>query len=500
MEHTHLVYRAQIQPVKPLNDELTLAKCRVMALGKNRNFSHFSREAVDDALPTLANIPIVGHVFEDEDGNFRLGGHDAEIVEENGEYKFRSVCVPWGCVPESHNAHYETVVEDDGTEATYLCAYIILWNRFEDLFKAFYSDEVYSNQSMEIGVEKYAPLAEDKNYTDITKFQFSALCLLNKGEGEDDPANVTPCFPSADVRPYRFECDDAFYALTDQFKAALSLCFALNDHKEGGVERMSNEVFETILQEFGVTAEEISFDYAEMTEEEFRAALEAQMAALKEPAEPVADEPNPVEAFALTYRERLTALQNAFPDVETRDETGRVVGIESFWVMDFDDTHVFVERHAYSDAGEESGYLRVEYAMTEDGTVALGEREEVFMTLLTAEEVAAVEADRRAYEELRDQVAERDRLDREARFDEVVSEFDDVAQTAEFAEVFERRYDFETEDALRKELFAIRGQYAAASKPKATRTSTKVPIGEGSPATGGDTNEEAFFRKYAKSK
>ena len=38
------VFQTKITPIKPLNEEFTLAQCRVMALGKNRNFSHFSKD------------------------------------------------------------------------------------------------------------------------------------------------------------------------------------------------------------------------------------------------------------------------------------------------------------------------------------------------------------------------------------------------------------------------------------------------------------------------
>ena len=78
------VFQTKITPIKPLNEEFTLAQCRVMALGKNRNFSHFSKEAVDEALPTLANIPVIAHVFADDEGKLRIGGHDMEIVSEDG--------------------------------------------------------------------------------------------------------------------------------------------------------------------------------------------------------------------------------------------------------------------------------------------------------------------------------------------------------------------------------------------------------------------------------
>ena len=151
------VFQTKITPIKPLNEEFTLAQCRVMALGKNRNFSHFSKEAVDEALPTLANIPVIAHVFADDEGKLRIGGHDMEIVSEDGTFKFKSTCIPYGTVPEANNAHYEEVEEADGTKATYLVCDIILWNRFEDLMKSIYSEDVYWHHSMEINPDAVKP-------------------------------------------------------------------------------------------------------------------------------------------------------------------------------------------------------------------------------------------------------------------------------------------------------------------------------------------------------
>ena len=57
-----------------------------MAIGKNVNKTIISKESVDDALPTLFNIPVVGHLYIDENGEIRLGGHDI-ILEKDADGK-----------------------------------------------------------------------------------------------------------------------------------------------------------------------------------------------------------------------------------------------------------------------------------------------------------------------------------------------------------------------------------------------------------------------------
>ena len=48
-----------------LNDSFANATVAIAYTGKNRNGSFISKEAFLDAIPTLKNVPIVGHYNED---------------------------------------------------------------------------------------------------------------------------------------------------------------------------------------------------------------------------------------------------------------------------------------------------------------------------------------------------------------------------------------------------------------------------------------------------
>ena len=118
---TNVVFQGKIVPVKPLNSKLTLAKCYVMAIGVNKHRSDITREAAEDAIPTLFNIPVVGHLYLGEDGNYHMGGHDKLLVkDENGKYKFKVLTVPFGVVPQQDNVHFEEVEEADSTKSIIL--------------------------------------------------------------------------------------------------------------------------------------------------------------------------------------------------------------------------------------------------------------------------------------------------------------------------------------------------------------------------------------------
>lgn len=186
---------SKIQYVEQINDEFILCKCFIMAAGKNRNFSSIGEDVVERNLGTLDYCPVVGYLYKNKDGEYRIAGHECEFDED------------WELVPTTQafgvvkpNSYAWETVNEYGVDVRYLTAEIILWvGRFKGLFDARYNDEIYYNESMEINVQEFRNLEEDSNYTEILDFSFSALCLLGKYDDPDE--NVTPCFISSKVVP-----------------------------------------------------------------------------------------------------------------------------------------------------------------------------------------------------------------------------------------------------------------------------------------------------------
>lgn len=233
---------SKIQYVEKINDEFALCRCYVMGTKKNRNYSYIAKETVEKNLGTLDYCPVVGYLYKNDEGEYRMAGHECHFDDD------------WDLVPDTqafgvvkpNSYHWETI-DEFGTDVEYLVVDVVLWvGRFKGLFDARYDDEVYFSQSMEINVGEYRPLDEDSNYVEILDFSFSALCLLGKYDNPDE--NVTPCFINAKVEP-KFSISE-FASQIEEIKNKL---FALN--KEEG-ETMDNiEVKETEFEE--VNAEEV---------------------------------------------------------------------------------------------------------------------------------------------------------------------------------------------------------------------------------------------------
>lgn len=468
-------FNAKITPVKPLNDEFTLCKCYVMALDKNRNMSYIGKDAAEAALPTLYNIPVIGHMQVDNEGNYHMGGHDMTLtVDGDGNLMFKSLCVPYGVVPQQDNVYYEDIQEPNGDTKTYLVCDVILWTgRFPELNEAIYDAQTYFGQSMEINVNNYSPLEEDKNYTNILGYTYSALCLLGKSDNADE--HVEPCFPMSRVESYDFSLDnDKFSELMTQLKNELALCFETNAGKGGENMNETNTITEQI--EGGAQPD--------------------QGASFSAEAPVVTVEDNPT-VFASTYKEKREAISEVMPCVAEKNESGDLVHCIDFWLCDFDETFAYVERSEWSD---KEGYSetkgRFTYSFSEDGKKAniTSDFEEMFVKWLTQDEVAQLDAMRAHYEELVEYKNSRETADRNAEYDSAVSEFEDLIGNEEFDNVCNNKYSYATVEELKNTCYIIRGKFSIpAPKPKA-HTEPVIPVGQ--PAHKEQTIRERFHAKY----
>ena len=272
-KHTSLKFKAKVTPIEKINDEFTLCKCYVQGVGKNRNFSYMSKENIQRCLPTLSYAPVVGHLIDklDEDGNPTgekyMGGHDYYIDDD---WNLKSACVPYGVV-KADSFDFETVKEyEDEIETEYLTAEVVLWTgRYSELMEAIYSDDFYFNQSMEINVSEFRPYEEDSNYTELTDFTYSALCLLGKADDKTSPEHTEPCFVESKVIPVQYSLErEEFSKVMGELKNELAFYFN-KDNTEGKedevVENEKEEVIETVEEVNEESTEEVVENTTEET-------------------------------------------------------------------------------------------------------------------------------------------------------------------------------------------------------------------------------------------
>ena len=272
-KHTSLKFKAKVTPIEKINDEFTLCKCYVQGVGKNRNFSYMSKENIQRCLPTLSYAPVVGHLIDklDEDGNPTgekyMGGHDYYIDDD---WNLKSACVPYGVV-KADSFEFETVKEyEDEIETEYLTAEVVLWTgRYPELMEAIYSDDFYFNQSMEINVSEFRPYEEDSNYTELTDFTYSALCLLGKADDKTSPEHTEPCFVESKVIPVQYSLErEEFSKVMGELKNELAFYFnkdKIDGKEDEVVENEKEEVIETVEEVNEESTEEVVENTTEET-------------------------------------------------------------------------------------------------------------------------------------------------------------------------------------------------------------------------------------------
>ncbi|UUV46692.1 prohead protease [Bacillus phage vB_BanS-Thrax4] len=238
-----LDFQASISDVKKVHPLFSTCKVRTLYTGQNRNMSNITRDAVEKALPTIYNIPIVGE-FSMEAKDYK--GHGGKIDLDT--YKYVHTTKPYGVVPESATFSWETVEGADGTTREYLVINgCYLWTgRYEEAFSVV---EKGKGQSMEIEVVDGEWVEKDNSYR-IDDFIFSALCIL----GDE----TEPAFEDANITAYSFEDKDSFKNEFAQMKEEFAqmmneLKNSLNTNKE-----VINLTLEQLLEKYSVSVEDLT--------------------------------------------------------------------------------------------------------------------------------------------------------------------------------------------------------------------------------------------------
>lgn len=165
-----------------VNDtRFTKVKIWLMHLGINHNGSSFSKEVVEEAIPTLANTPILGYIENNSFGEEDFADHRYGIKynDEDGKTVYKGTA--FGVIPENNNAHFQKRLCDDGIEREFLVVNGLIWNKLSDGVDILNRD-LWKSQSMELNEDEDSYDGEfDSNFVyHFKRFQFYGACMLGK--------------------------------------------------------------------------------------------------------------------------------------------------------------------------------------------------------------------------------------------------------------------------------------------------------------------------------
>lgn len=238
---------------------------------------------------------------------------------------------------------------------------------------------------------------------------------------------------------------------------------------------LTSERIAEILKEYGIAQDKLSFDFSEMSEEDFTAKLKEEFEIpSNEPAgEPVA-EPKPEFVGDVTYNQRNEMLWAAANKLGKCEQ----YITETFYVNDFNDKYVYMYHVKHDSNGEIKEHIRCAYSVDgEKASIDITTAVPVRLTWVTKEDEEAMAARNAEFAELEKYKADREEADRRKEYGDIIAQFSDLTEIEEYKTVVGNAMEFSSAEELEKELYALRGKYGtSASKKKINVDSVRIPV------------------------
>lgn len=241
-------------------------KLKVCHIETNRNGSHISQENMEKAMPTLKYRPILAYIHTLPDGTEDFYAHNVEIIEnENGETEFHYMEKQVGCF----TAEEPWLEYDEDMDKTYVIAYAVIpedYTSAADIIRRKNGTKV----SCELVINELAYNAKEK-YLDLTDFYFNGTTLLGCDE-DGNEIGEGMLGARADISDFChkdpiFIYQNKMIEVLDRLNTTLAN-FNTNIQKGGNVEM---NTFEILLEKYGKTVEDVTFDTEGLSDEELEA-------------------------------------------------------------------------------------------------------------------------------------------------------------------------------------------------------------------------------------
>ena len=355
--------------------------------------------------------------------------------------------------------------------------------------------------SVELSIRSLSYNAKAK-YLDIEDFFFSGVTILGKTpEGEIvkpgmENSNIKLADFSVENNSVKFDKDAKLIELLEDLNKTISNFNKEQNSKEGGDKENMNK-FEELCQKYGKSADDITFDYENMTDEELETKFSEMFDGEGEAAgddaaansdgqtvggsstevvdtnaegssgtgstdENTATDPNPDETTDDNTEGTTPEDPDDFPKKQTMQRTFEVshddiryalytllqpyeeADNEWYWIVDVYDSY-FV----YEGSGK---YYGQKYSVEEDNVAFNEERYELFAEFLTASEKAALSDMRANYTALKEFKEDTEKNELHEQREKILADqkFESVAKTDAFKELVRNMDNYSLED-LEKE-------------------------------------------------
>ncbi|MDD4000477.1 MAG: hypothetical protein PHX62_06260 [Bacilli bacterium] len=349
----------------------------VMHDKQNLNKSNFEMEAIESAKESIKNIPILGYIKKIDGTDLKdFAGHEIELTFKDGEIKVTYLERPIGVIPETNSYEY---VEIDGKTYVKVIGYI--WKEYLNDGYEILQDNPNKSVSMEITVDDYE--INSDGILDIKAYRYLGVTVLGD--------SVLPGMEGANMQ------------VLGQFAESIK-----NDFYEK-VESLNKELQENLLenksQEFSDKGKEADIkteiNTDPKTEDQFNENTDVGIITNK----------NQI-AFSATYNQKREALRNALDPIIVKDDEGNYISETYYYVVDFCDKYVMVEKSYWDANNYECTYGRFTYSFDESTLRATitSDFEKMVLAWLTEEENQKIQTEREnmsaEFEQLKNRISE----------------------------------------------------------------------------------------------
>ena len=379
------------------DDTLIPVDIKVMHSGLNLNNSTFFDEAIEDAKESLKNKPILGYIKKVDGADDKdFAGHEIELTINDEGLKITYLERPIGVIPESNS--YAILKEDD---KDYVFCRGYLWKEYLNEGYDILKDNPNKSVSMEIVVDDYE--VNEDGSINITKYRYLGVTVL----GDD----YQPAMTGAEMNvlgQFSTDKNEEFFKKIEELNVKLKNHFSQDntDNIEGG------ENVEDKDKRFDEEVEEIKV--VEEVDEDVK--VEDDAGSVETNDEDNFSEEVFTKSFELSHSDIRCKLYNLLSVIEQEDE-------EWYYIDE-----VYDDYFVYS-SWDNPKYYKQGYVKTDVDVAFEGERVELFVEYLTAEELEELNKMRENYsimtkelEELKEFKAEKDKEEFEAEQERIREE------------------------------------------------------------------------------
>ena len=455
------------------SDQFLKLRLRVCHDGESPNKTYFTKETMAEANKTLEYIPLLAHVYIDENGKPVIGSHDMHIEEDKlneGESRIIYDETPIGVVPALTDNHC-TIEEYNGKNHTFVDCY--LWRDYANYAEQLVEDAENTKLSMEIDFPEEALSYDAANERyNISSYRYRGITLLNESLGtgmKDAMATTTNFSANEDIK-------SKMIILMEELQKCLRE-YDINDSDEkgGNVNMENEEIMETTVEETEVVEEVVEETITETMEEVVEETEVEEVVDEESTEEEVVEEESSVEEFSENEIEPLVCSFRISHD-DTR------YGLQSLLNAMCDDSHfysvlaVYDKYFYYCDYFSGDAFKQA-YKVRKDVVSFSGDPEPVFTEFVTQAERDELEKLRKDYVELKEFKDNYDAAELKAQKDEIFAreEYSVLAEDDAFKTLISEAEKYSVEeietkaDVIFAKFVKSSGEYSANTEAKKSK-------------------------------